>query len=112
MEALIPIWLCLLILVLIPRKQRFLYSVIRRRREKRLEKTLKGEGKPIMPIEFLNECLGKVCAVMQHGDVSGYTGKITAVKDNWIRIEQKNTVRFLNADMIKEIQILPEKYQK
>lgn len=65
-----------------------------------------------MPVEFLKECIGKVCAVMQFGDVSGETGKITALEGNWIRLEQKNTVRFINGDMIKEIQILPEKYQK
>ena len=105
----LPVYLLLFLVlfVLLPRQNRFMYSILLRK------KKLQSEGKKKkVPAEFLKECLGKVCSVMQFGDAAGQTGKITAVEDNWIRLEQKNAVRFINGDMIKEIQILPEKYQK
>lgn len=42
----------------------------------------------------------------------GIQGKIVAVEDNWIKVEEKNRVRIINGDMIRDISIAPEKYQK
>ncbi len=108
----IPVYLLLFIVlfVLLPQQNRFMYGVIQRQRKLRKKEM---EGKlHMMPAEFVKEFLGKVCAVTQFGDAAGATGRITAVEDNWIRLEQKNAVRFINVDMIKDIHILPEKHQK
>ena len=39
-------------------------------------------------------------------------GKIIAIEDNWIKVEEKNKIRIINGDMIRDISIAPEKYQK
>ena len=38
-------------------------------------------------------------------------GKIVAVEDNWIKVENKKEVRILNGDMVQSITLMPEKYQ-
>ena len=63
-----------------------------------------------MPTELMKEFMGKVCAIALFNDC--VTGKIVAVEENWIRVEEKNKVRLINGDMIRDISILPEKYQK
>ena len=65
-----------------------------------------------MPQELMKEFLGKICSVVLFNDLSGVQGKIVAIEDNWIKVEQKNKVRIINGDMIRDISILPEKYQK
>lgn len=73
----------------------------------------KKEGrKRIMPKELMKEFIGKVCAIILFNDSFGVTGKITAIEDNWIKVEEKNKVRLINGDMIRDISIMPEKYQK
>ncbi len=62
-----------------------------------------------MPTELLQEFIGKRCAVVMLGDISGSTGVITAVEGSWIRVEYKNTAKLINGDMISRIEILPEK---
>jgi hypothetical protein len=65
-----------------------------------------------MPTELIKEFMGKVCAIVLFNDSFGVTGKIVAVEENWIKVEEKNKVRLINGDMIRDISILPEKYQK
>ena len=65
-----------------------------------------------MPTELMKEFLGKVCAITLFNELSGVTGRIAAVEDNWVKVEEKNRVRLVNGDMIRDIAILPEKYQK
>ena len=65
-----------------------------------------------MPTELIKEFMGKVCAIALFNDSFGVTGKIVAVEQNWIKVEEKNKVRLINGDMIRDISILPEKYQK
>lgn len=65
-----------------------------------------------MPKELMKEFIGKVCAIILFNDSFGVTGKITAIEDNWIKVEEKNKVRLINGDMIRDISIMPEKYQK
>ena len=73
----------------------------------------KKEGrKRIMPKELMKEFIGKVCAIILFNDSFGVTGKITAIEDNWIKVEEKNKVRLINGDMIRDISIMPEKYKK
>ena len=65
-----------------------------------------------MPTELMKEFLGKVCAITLFNELSGVTGRIAAVEDNWVKVEEKNRVHLVNGDMIRDIAILPEKYQK
>lgn len=65
-----------------------------------------------MPKELLEEFMGKVCVIVLFNESFGVQGKIIAVQDNWIKVEEKNRVRLINGDMIRDISIAPEKYQK
>lgn len=65
-----------------------------------------------MPKELKEEIIGKVCSIFLFNESFGINGKVIAVEDNWIKLEEKNKIRFLNTDMIRDICIMPEKYQK
>lgn len=65
-----------------------------------------------MPQEMIKEFIGKVCAISLFNEVSGIMGKIISVEDNWILVEEKGVNRMVNGDMIRDIKIMPEKYQK
>lgn len=65
-----------------------------------------------MPTELIKEFIGKVCQIMLLGDGFGITGKIIEIEGNWIKIKEKETIRVLNGDMIRDIKMLPDKYQK
>ncbi len=65
-----------------------------------------------MPTELMKDFIDKVCSITLLNELSGITGRIAAVEDNWIKVEEKNRVRLINGDMIRDIAILPEKYQK
>ena len=65
-----------------------------------------------MPTELIKEFIGKVCNISLFNDSFGVTGKIVAVEDNWIKINEKSTVRLINGDMVRDIKIMPDKYQK
>lgn len=64
-----------------------------------------------MPKEMMQEFMGKVCSIMLFNDSFGMTGKIVAIEENWIKVENKKEVRILNGDMIQSISLMPEKYQ-
>ena len=65
-----------------------------------------------MPREFMKEAIGKVCSIILFNESFGITAKIVAIEENWIKVEEKDKVRLINGDMIRDISILPEKYQK
>lgn len=65
-----------------------------------------------MPTELMKDFIDKVCSITLLNELSGITGRIAAVEGNWIKVEEKNRVRLINGDMIRDITILPEKYQK
>jgi len=65
-----------------------------------------------MPTEFMKEFIGKVCGITLFNESFGVTGKILAVEGNWIKVEEKSGLRIINGDMIRDIKIMPEKYQK
>lgn len=64
-----------------------------------------------MPKEMMQEFMGKVCSIMLFNDSFGMTGKIVAIEENWIKVENKKEVRIINGDMIQSISLMPEKYQ-
>lgn len=65
-----------------------------------------------MPTELMKDFIDKVCSITLLNELSGITGRIAAVEGNWIKVKEKNRVRLINGDMIRDIAILPEKYQK
>ena len=65
-----------------------------------------------MPTELMKEFIGKVCAIALFNDSFGITGKIISVEGNWIKVEEKDATRIINGDMIRDIKIMPVKYQK
>ncbi len=65
-----------------------------------------------MPKELMNEFIGRICSIVLFNESFGFQGKIVAIEGNWIKVEEKNKVRLINGDMIRDISIMPEKYQK
>lgn len=65
-----------------------------------------------MPKELIKEFIGKVCTMNLFNESFAVNGKIVAVEENWIKVEEKNRVRLINGDMIRDISIMPDKYQK
>ena len=77
--------------------------MIQRKRKGRIRK---------MPTELIKEFMGKVCSISLFNESFGITGKIVALENNWIKIEEKDTSRLVNGDMIRDIKLMPAKYQK
>lgn len=78
----------------------------------RIQKRRQGRKRD-MPTELMKDFIDKVCSITLLNELSGsITGRIAAVEGNWIKVEEKNRVRLINGDMIRDIAILPEKYQK
>lgn len=78
--------------------------------QNKVKQKRKGE-KRNMPKEMMQEFMGKVCSIILFNDSFGMTGKIVAIEENWIKVENKKEVRILNGDMIQSISLMPEKYQ-
>lgn len=62
-----------------------------------------------MPTELMKEIIGKECTIILFNESFGVTGKIVAVEENWIKVEEKNRVRIINGDMIRDISIKTNK---
>lgn len=58
-----------------------------------------------MPTEMLKEFLNKDCVIALFNDVVGIQGRIVAVEENWIKVEEKKRTRIINGDMIRDISI-------
>ena len=65
-----------------------------------------------MPQEMIKEFMNKVCTISLFNESIAVQGKIAGVEDNWIKVEEKNGSRMINGDMIRDIKLMPEKYQK
>lgn len=65
-----------------------------------------------MPQEMIKEFINKVYSISLFNETFGITGKIVMAEDNWIKVEEKDGNRMVNGDMIKDIKIMPAKYQK
>ena len=64
-----------------------------------------------MSEELLAEFLGKVCSISLFNESFGITGRLVSAKDNWLKIREKDGIRLVNGDMIRDIKLMPEKYQ-
>lgn len=81
-----------------------------RKRRLRLQKRRrKNEGVERMTLKLLTECIGKDVELYGEGGISGYAGKVLAVEENLLKIEDKRTIRIINTDMIAQIKIKKEK---
>ena len=56
-----------------------------------------------MPTEKLKEFIGKNVITTLFNDIGGVQGKILAVEENWIKVEEKKRLRIINGDMIRDI---------
>lgn len=66
-----------------------------------------------MASALLRNLTGKVCTVSMSVSLSVYTGRITAVEEDWLELRQKDgTLHYLNIGRIQEIQLMPEKVQE
>ncbi len=58
-----------------------------------------------MPIEMINEFIGKECSITLFNEIGAVQGKILSVEENWIKVEEKKKIRIINGDMIRDIAI-------
>ena len=99
------IWFIIILLfcIIIPRRNKFYFDIVKRKK--------RGERRN-MPNEMMKEFIGKVCNITLFNDSFGIVGKIVSTESNWVKVLEKNTYRIINGDMIRDIKIMPEKYQK
>ena len=64
-----------------------------------------------MAPKMLSECIGKKVTIYIEGGLGGYVATVLAVEDNFIKIEDKKNIRYINADMIIEIRVVKEQSQ-
>ncbi len=65
-----------------------------------------------MPQELMKDFIGKACCITLLNEICGTKCKILAVEDNWVKVEEKNKIRIINGDMIKDISLVSEKCKK
>ncbi len=93
----------ILFCIIIPGRNKFYLGILKRRKKGR---------KRSMPKELMKEFIGNVCTIVLFNESFGVQGKIVAIEENWIKVEEKNKIRIINGDMIRDISIVPEKHQK
>lgn len=90
----------IILYIMLSRKELYLKILNKKRRKRK------------MPQELMKEFIGKVCSIMLFNNSFGVQGRIVAIEENWIKVDEKNKIRIINGDMIQDISILLEKYQK
>ncbi|MBO4533514.1 MAG: hypothetical protein IKX70_01615 [Treponema sp.] len=61
-----------------------------------------------MAPKMLSECIGKQVTIYIEGGLGGYVATVLAVEDNFIKIEDKKNIRYVNADMVTEVRLAKE----
>ena len=61
-----------------------------------------------MAPKMLSECIGKKVTIYIEGGLGGYVATVLAVEDNFIKIEDKKNIRYVNADMVTEVRLAKE----
>ena len=61
-----------------------------------------------MAPKMLSECIGKKVTIYIEGGLGGYVATVLAVEDNFIKIEDKKNIRYVNAEMVTEIKMTKE----
>jgi len=52
---------------------------------------------------MIKDFIGKDCIISMFSEFSAVQGRILAVEENWIKVEEKKKIRMINGDMIKDI---------
>ena len=57
-----------------------------------------------MPVELLNEFIGKNCIITLMGDAHiQFTGEVIAIEGYWLKIKDDECTRVINGAMIQDI---------
>lgn len=75
------------------------------RRQRMIRKRKIARGEKTLAAKILEECIGKQATIMVEGELAGFSATVLAVDENIIKIEDKKTIRYINADMISQIQL-------
>jgi len=62
-----------------------------------------------MPEELIKEFINQNCSITLFNEIGGVKGRIIAIEGNWIKVQEKNTVRLVNGDMVRDIKLIPAK---
>ena len=62
-----------------------------------------------MPVEMLKDCIGQEVVVCVEGELGGFDGTVLEIQENWIKVETKSSIRYVNGDMISQIYIKKKK---
>ncbi len=73
-------------------------------------KKRKGENS-MLPTELMNDFMGKVCSITLFNAGTGFIARIESVEGNWLKVNEKGKKRLINGDMVRDIEIMAEKYQ-
>lgn len=86
-----------------------LYEIHRRRRRyiRKLVRMRRGGFK--MSTKLLSEFIGKQVTIFMEGGVAGYVATLLEVDENFIKVEDKKTIKVLNTDMISQIYVRKDK---
>jgi len=62
-----------------------------------------------MSTKLLSELIGKQVTIFMEGGVAGYVATLLEVDENFIKVEDKKTIKVLNTDMISQIYVRKDK---
>ena len=63
----------------------------------------------MIPAEMLQEFLGKDCQISLFNEICAVQGKLIAMEENWVKVEEKKRIRIINGDMIRDISVTKQK---
>ena len=66
-------------------------------------KQQKRKEKKKMSDEMVKEFIGKECFISALSGWDNISGKIVAVENGWVKVEEKKKIRIVNLDYIKDI---------
>lgn len=92
--CMVAVWYC----CLIPMRQRYRLTVVRKRK---IQKGIKKD----MPVKMLNDYIGKECSITIMGELCGFKAVLLEVEENWIKVKEKKQTRIINGDMISYISV-------
>ena len=90
----------LIMLVIIPARNKFIYDRILRKKRGRKTK---------VTIDMITDLVGKDVIVTCFNESFARQCTIIAVEENWIKVEDKKKISIINADMIRDITIIKPK---
>ncbi len=90
----------LIMLVIIPARNKFIYDrILRKKRGRKIK----------MTIDMISELVGKDVVVTCFNESFARQCTIIAVEENWIKVEDKKKISIINADMIRYRTIIKPK---